>query len=90
MQWRSNPLQNKVGTTRVVKKFLWFPKCLPHREWALKNGGMAPIVSSESYTWRWLETAEYVQEVKQYVDVRRGLPDYKEEWVDFYWKGEPK
>lgn len=76
MRWPDKELllESRYGESRTVRKFLWFPRCLPdtkHRE-----------------EWRWLEHADVIQQVCK-IDVGGSgeWGHYAFKWCDMSWEG---
>ena len=73
MRWhnKNTLLKDQVAKTRIIHKFIWFPKCLPDE--------------TGKEEWRWLEYAHIRQSVHQ-IDIG-GISghDYKYCWCDDNW-----
>jgi hypothetical protein len=71
MKWKVKPEPN-IGTLRVVKKFLFFPKKLES-------------INGLNMQVRWLERASYVQEFKMAHVSGSAFGITEETWVDIKW-----
>lgn len=76
MRWKPRPEKERpaYGTQRVVRKFIWFPKCLY-------------IVGPGRPEWRWLEVCTVVQEFERWLTMAPESPSsyYVCGWRDRFW-----
>jgi hypothetical protein len=77
MKWEQKTKPD-LGDVRVIKQFLFFPKCLP------------VCGLTDTMTWRWLENVTVKQVFKRVSEQTAGYDfadstDEIDEWVDFAW-----
>ena len=74
MRWFVDPLSKSFGNVRVIKTFIWFPRCCIDKKTGLKQ-------------IRWLERCKIRQKVVAY-DTELGRKyEWKDlEWVDECYK----